>query len=69
MPRTAFTGSYFSGLDASGNTASVIGDVSAHTLAVATPEESQATVAGAASWDGVMPNGCGACHANYRFGL
>jgi len=69
MAKTAFTGTYFSGLDANGNIANVIGDVSAHTFAVATPAESQATVAAATSWDGVMPNGCGACHANDRFGL
>jgi hypothetical protein len=69
MAKTAFTGTYFSGLDADGKTANVMGDVTSHTFAVATPEQSLATVAGASSWDGVMPNACGACHAADRFGL
>jgi len=69
MAKTTFTGSYFSGLDSSGKMANVIGDVSAHTFVVATPDLSQATVAAATTWDGVMPNACGACHAEDRFGL
>lgn len=69
MAKTAFTGTYFSAPDANGKTANLIGDVSAHTFAVATPDESQKTLSGAASWDAVMPNGCGACHAADRFGM
>jgi hypothetical protein len=69
MAKTAFTGTYFSGLDANGKTANVMGDVSSHTFAVATPDQSLATLAGASSWDGVMPNGCGSCHVGDRYGL
>jgi len=69
MAKTAFTGTYFSGLDANGKTANVMGDVSSHTFLVAQPADSQATVAGATSWDGVMPNGCGSCHVGDRYGL
>jgi Carboxypeptidase regulatory-like domain/Cytochrome c554 and c-prime len=68
MAKTAFTGTYFSGLDASGRTANLIGDVSAHTFKVAWPDMSLATWGAAATWDGVMPNACGSCHAAYRFG-
>ncbi len=68
MAKTAFTGTYFSGLDASGRTANVIGDVTAHTVRVAWPDTSLATWAAATTWDGVMPNACGSCHAAYRFG-
>jgi hypothetical protein len=68
MAKTAFTGSYFPGQDASGRTANVIGDVTAHTFVVAWPDASLATFASATSWDGVMPNACGACHRWYRFG-
>ncbi len=68
MAKTAFTGTYFSGLDGHGATANVMGDVSSHTFAVATPDQSLATVAAASSWDQVMPNACGACHAEDRYG-
>jgi hypothetical protein len=63
MAKTAFTGSYFQ--DLAGN--NVMGDVSSHTFAVATPDQSLATAVGAASWDAVMPNACGACHAQDRY--
>lgn len=68
MAKTAFTGTYFSGPDASGRTANVIGDVSAHTFKVAWPDMGLATWAAATTWDGVMPNACGSCHDVYRFG-
>ncbi len=68
MAKTAFTGTFFSGLDSSGRTANVIGDVSAHTFKVAWPDMSLATWTAATTWDGVMPNACGSCHAVYRFG-
>ncbi|MFI5396006.1 MAG: carboxypeptidase regulatory-like domain-containing protein [Candidatus Binatia bacterium] len=68
MTKTAFTASFYSGPDASGKTANVIGDVTSHTFRVAWPDMSLVTVAGATSWDGVMPNACGACHPEYRFG-
>jgi hypothetical protein len=68
MAKTAFTGAYFSRLDATGKVANAIGDVSSHTFLVAWPDASLATVAGAATWDAVMPNACGSCHAVYRFG-
>lgn len=68
MAKTAFTGTYFSGPDALGRTANVIGDVTAHTFRVAWPDMSLATWAAATTWDGVMPNACGSCHAAYRFG-
>jgi hypothetical protein len=67
MAKTAFTGAYFSGPDATRKTANAIGDVSSHTFLVAWPDASLATVAGATTWDGVMPNACGSCHASYRF--
>jgi hypothetical protein len=68
MAKTAFTASFYSGPDANGKTANVIGDVSSHTFQVAWPEASLLTVPGATSWDGIMPNACGACHVDYRFG-
>lgn len=68
MAKTAFTGTYFSGLDGSGRMANVIGDVTAHTFRVAWPDMSLATWAAATTWDGVMPNACGSCHTVYRFG-
>lgn len=68
MARTAFTGTFFSSLDATGRTANVIGDVTSHTFKVAWPDASLATWTGAATWDAVMPNACGSCHASYRFG-
>ena len=68
MVKTAFTGQFYSGPDASGKTANVTGDVSSHTFRVAWPDMSLATVPSATSWDGVMPNACGACHVAYRFG-
>jgi hypothetical protein len=68
MAKTASTAQFYSGADASGKTANVIGDVSSHTFRVAWPEMSLTTVASASSWDGVMPNACGACHVGYRFG-
>ncbi len=68
MAKTAFTAQFYSGVDGSGKTANVIGDVSAHTFRVAWPDMSLATVESASSWDGVMPNACGACHSVYRFG-
>ncbi len=67
MPKTACTGSFFALPDARGNPANAIGDVTAHTFAVAWPDASLATVAAATSWDTVMPSSCGACHAAYRF--
>ncbi len=63
MAKTAFTGAYFQ--DGAGN--NIMGDVSSHTMAVATPDQSDATALGAASWDAVMPNACGACHAADRY--
>jgi len=68
MAKTTFTGSFFSGLDSSGRTANAIGDVTAHTFIVARPDASLASFAAATTWDGVMPNACGACHKSYRFG-
>ncbi len=68
MAKTAFTGSFFSGPAASGRPANAIGDVTSHTFVVAWPDASLATVAVATTWDGVMPNACGACHAGYRIG-
>lgn len=68
MAKTAFTGAYFPGADAGGRPANAIGDVTSHTFLVAWPDASLATWAGATTWDGVMPNACGSCHAAYRFG-
>ncbi len=68
MAKTSNTGQFFSGLDAQGRTANVIGDVTSHTFQVALPDASLATWSAATSWDQVMPNACGACHAKYRFG-
>jgi cytochrome c554/c'-like protein len=68
MAKTSFTGLFFSGLDASGRTANVIGDVSSHTFKVAWPVMSLETWSAATSWDTVMPNACGSCHQDYRFG-
>lgn len=68
MAKTSFTGSFFSGLDANGNNANVIGDVTSHVFRVAWPVMSAETWSAASSWDGVMPNACGSCHNYYRFG-
>lgn len=69
MAKTSWTASFFSGPDAAGVQANVIGDVSSHVFTVATPQDSLATLPGAASWDAVMPNACGSCHPEYRFGV
>jgi hypothetical protein len=68
MAKTAFTAQFYAGTDDYGRTANVIGDVTAHTLNVAMPQDSLDTWSGATTWDAVMPNACGACHADYRFG-
>ena len=68
MAKTSWTAAFYPGLDANGKTANVIGDVSSHVFAVATPQGSLETVPGAATWDAVMPNACGSCHPAYRFG-
>jgi hypothetical protein len=68
MAKTSWTAAFYPGPDANGRTANVIGDVSSHVFAVATPQMSLATVSGATTWDGVMPNACGGCHPSYRFG-
>ncbi len=68
MAKTSFTGAFFSGLDANGKTANVIGDVTSHIFRVAWPVMSLETWSAATSWDGVMPNACGSCHKEYRFG-
>lgn len=68
MAKTSFTGAFFSGLDVNGKTANVIGDVTSHIFRVAWPVMSMETWSAATSWDGVMPNACGSCHKEYRFG-
>jgi hypothetical protein len=68
MAKTAATATYYSGPDGTGRTANVIGDVSSHTFRVAWPDASLATLGAATTWDTVMPNACGSCHADYRFG-
>jgi hypothetical protein len=68
MAKTSVTAAFYPGLDANGKTANLIGDVSSHTFQVAMPNDSLQTWAGAATWDAVMPNACGSCHAGYRFG-
>lgn len=69
MPKTTFTGSFFSGTDLRGKQANIIGDVSAHTTKVAWPDMSIATLGAATSWDTVMPNACGSCHTAYLVGF
>ncbi len=67
LAKTAWTATFFSDT-ANGMMANVIGDVSSHVFKVATAQDS--ILAGAASamtWDAVMPNACGSCHAQYRF--
>ncbi|HYA87698.1 MAG TPA: carboxypeptidase-like regulatory domain-containing protein [Nitrospirota bacterium] len=68
MAKTSFTGAFFSGLDANGKTANVIGDVTSHVFKVAWPVMSLETWSAATTWDAVMPNACGSCHKEYRFG-
>ncbi len=68
MAKTSFTGTFFSGLDANGRTANVIGDVTSHVFRVAWPSMSLASWSTASTWDQVMPNACGSCHVDYRFG-
>jgi len=68
LAKTAWTATAFPGLDANGRTANVIGDVSSHIFRVAQPQDSLATLSSAATWDAVMPNACGSCHPQFRFG-
>lgn len=68
MPMTSATGTFFPAFDAMGRRANQVGDVASHTFLVAGPDVSLATYSAATSWDEVMPNSCGACHAAYRFG-
>jgi len=69
MMKTAWTSNFlFSGPDGSGNTASVSGDVSSHSFKVADTQAALLSVPGASTWDAVMPNACGSCHVQYRFG-
>ena len=67
MAKTSNTGQFFSGQDAEGRTANIIGDVTSHTFRVAWPDTSTASWNAATTWDQVMQNACGACHADYRF--
>lgn len=69
MAKTAWTASAFSGPDANGKTANVIGDVSSHSFKVAQLQDTLGTVPGAATWDATMPNACGSCHTQFRYGL
>jgi hypothetical protein len=69
LAKTAWTATFFSGLDANGKTANVIGDVSSHVFKVAQAQDSLASIPSATSWQGVMPNACGSCHKEYRFGM
>ena len=70
MMKTAWTSNFlFSGPDANGKTADLAGDVSAHSFQVAGPEDSSLSAVGATDWSQIMPNACGTCHAQYRFGL
>ncbi|HMK85398.1 MAG TPA: carboxypeptidase-like regulatory domain-containing protein [Steroidobacteraceae bacterium] len=69
MPKTASTATYFSGPDANGNTANVIGDVSSHAFKVAELQDTLLSVPGATTWSAIMPNSCGSCHDQYRYGL
>jgi hypothetical protein len=69
MMKTAWTSNFlFSGPDASGMTADLSGDVSSHIFKVADAQAASLSVPGAATWDAVMPNACGSCHVQYRFG-
>jgi hypothetical protein len=69
MMKTAWTSNFlFSGPDASGLTANLGGDVSSHIFKVADAQAASLSVPGAATWDAVMPNACGSCHVQYRFG-
>jgi len=69
LAKTAWTATFFSGPDANGKTANVIGDVSSHVFKVAQAQDTLPSIAGAGSWDAIMPNACGSCHTQYRFGL
>jgi hypothetical protein len=70
MMKTAWTSNFlFSGPDANGKTADVSGDVSSHSFQVATVEAAALGVPGATMWQEIMPNACGSCHDQYRFGL
>ena len=70
MMKTAWTSNFlFSGPDANGKTADVSGDVSSHVFKVADVQAAALGVPGAATWDAIMPNACGSCHEQYRFGL
>jgi hypothetical protein len=70
MMKTAWTSNFlFSGPDANGKTADVSGDVSSHSFQVATVQAAALGVPGATTWQEIMPNACGSCHVQYRFGL
>ena len=69
LAKTASTATFFSGPDANGKTANVIGDVSSHVFKVAQAQDTVGSLPGAASWDATMPNACGSCHTEYRFGF
>jgi hypothetical protein len=70
MMKTAWTSNFlFSGPDANGKTADVSGDVSSHSFQVATVQAAALGVPGATTWQEIMPNACGSCHVEYRFGL
>ncbi len=70
MMKTAWTSNFlFSGPDANGKTADVSGDVSSHSFQVADAQAAALGVPGATTWQAIMPNACGSCHAQYRFGL
>jgi hypothetical protein len=68
LMKTTATATFFSGPDANGRTANVIGDVSSHVFKVAQSQDALASLVGAPSWDATMPNACGSCHVQYRFG-
>lgn len=66
MARTAKSGGYLTGKDATGATALVAGDQASHVFDVIKFDTSSAMkkTSGGADTD-IMPNACGACHANY----
>ena len=66
MARTAKSGNYTTGLDASGSTALVMGDQGSHVFDVVWPAGAAALWEPGVADTAIMPNACGRCHAGSR---
>ena len=66
MPKTAKSGGYTTGVDASGASALVEGDQGSHVFDIIWPAQSAVLKSSTSSDNDIMPNSCGSCHPGAR---